>query len=248
MADDGVIDEYFAHLARSLVSYRYKDRVLSEFRDHIEQRVQELTAAGYAHEDACTAAIAALGDPESFSADFASVRAMPTAFTRRAGLIGLCGAPLLAVGFVQPSDGNQVPWLLLLPFAAFVTGFLGVIARTRGSFGRARGGLAVGLIAVGGSIGWVGGYGVIGLLCAVAVVCGFALLLHATYRVGALPRPATLTVVLAGLALVALIGSDVDEASPPVYAAGVAVFVGWCWLLYTLWAESPAYTDPPTCE
>ena len=240
MADNNVIDAYIGDVRKALGSYRYKERVLAEISDHLEQRVEALIAAGYTQTDARTAAIEALGDPRSYAADFGSVRAMPTAFTRRAGLVGLCGAPLLGLGFAQPSDGNQVPWLLLLPFASFVIGLLGVIVRTRGSFGRSRGLIALGLIVVGGSVGSAGGYGVVGLVCAVAVLLGISLLLHTTYQVGALPKPATLTVVVAGVALAALIGSDIREDSLPVYAAGVALFVGWCWLQYTLWSESPA--------
>ena len=144
----------------------------------------------------------------------------------------------MGLASIQPSDGNQVPWLLLIPFAAFVVGLLGVIVRTRGSFGRSRGVLSMALIGVGASVGLVGGYGLVGLVCAVAVLVGLSLLLHATYRVGALPQPATLTVAFARVALAALIGSDIKEDSLPVYVAGGALFVGWCWLQYTLWSES----------
>lgn len=239
MADDSVIDTYIEKVRRLLSSYRYGERAVAELADHLQQRVDDLTTAGYSREDACAAAINALGDPESYVADFSSVRAMPTTFTRRAGLAGLCGAPLLGLGFAQPSDGNQVPWLLLVPFVSLVVGLLGVIVRTRGSFGRSRGLTSLALIAVGGSVGWAGGYGIVGLVCAVAVLLGLSLLLHATYRVGALPQSATLTVVVSGVALAALIGSEIKENSLPVYAAGAALFVGWCWLQYTLWSESP---------
>lgn len=239
MADDSVINAYIERVRRALGSYRYGERAVAELADHLQQRVDALTEAGCSRQDACSAAINALGDPDLYVADFSSVRAMPTTFTRWAGLAGLCGAPLLGLGFAQPSEGNQVPWLLIIPFAAFVVGLLGVIVRTRGSFGRSRGLFSLALIVVGGSVGLAGGYGLVGFVCAAAVLLGLSLLLHATYRVGALPQPATLTVAVAGVALVALIGSDLEEESLPVYAAGAALFVGWCWLQYTLWSESP---------
>lgn len=71
-----------------------------------------------------------------------------------------------------------------------------------------------------------------------AVIAGLVLTLHATFRVGALPRPATLTIAVAGVALVAMIGSDMKEQSAPVYVAGTTLLIGWCWLQYTLWSES----------
>ena len=83
-----------------------------------------------------------------------------------------------------------------------------------------------------------------GVFFSVAVLAGLTLLLQTTFRVGALPRPATLTIAVGGVALVALIGSKIKEESAPVYIAGAALFIGWCWLQYTLWSESRSRRRP----
>lgn len=240
MANDSVIDGYLDDLYKLLGSYRYRDRVVEEVADHLETRVQALMAVGFSSDEAAAAAVDAFGNPNSFVSNFEQVRAMPTNFTRWAGLVGLCAPLTLGAAATQPQDGSQVPWLMLIPFACLVVGLVGVIARTRGSFGRARGLIAGSLILIGGTVGLVGGYGLTGVLCSIAVLLGLTLLLQTAFRVGALPRPATLMVTIAGVGLAALIGSEIKEQSAPVYAAGVALAIGWLWLQYTLWSESRA--------
>ena len=240
MADDRVISSYLEELRGLLAKKRQRDRILNEVGDHLRERVDLLVATGSDLGEACSAAVRTFGDPKSHAEAFNAIGAMPTPFTRWSGLAGLCGPFLMfALGATQPEDGNHVPWWLIPPFLMIVSGLLGVIVRTRGSFGRLRGWTASTLI-VGGvaSLAVTGGYGLGGVFVSVAVLAGLTLLLQSTFRVGALPRPATLTIALAGVALAALIGSDIKEESAPVYIAGGALFIGWCWLQYTLWSES----------
>ncbi len=240
MADDRVITSYLDELGGLLATYRHRERVLNEIGDHLRERVDLLVAAGSDVGEASNAAVRAFGDPHAYAASFKEISAMPTTFTRWSGLAGLCGPFLmLAVGITQPEDGNHVPWLLIPPFVMMVSGLVGVVVRTRGSFGRLRGWAAF-ILIVGGaaSVAVTGGYGMGGVFFSVAVLAGLTLLLQTTFRVGALPRPATLTIAVAGVALVALIGSEIKEQSAPVYIAGGALFVGWSWLQYTLWSES----------
>ncbi len=242
MADDGVITAYLNELGGLLAKYRHRERVLNEVGDHLRERVDMLVAAGSDVREASNAAVRAFGDPKSYAESFRAISSMPTPFTRWSGLAGLCGPFLwivFAVSWEALGDEGNAPWLLIAPFLMMVSGLVGIIVRTRGSFGRLRGWTAsILIIGAVASLAVTGGYGMGGVYFSVAVLAGLTLLLQSTFRVGALPRPATLTIAVAGVALVALIGSDIKEQSAPVYVAGIALFLGWCWLQYTLWSES----------
>ncbi|MEQ1873518.1 MAG: permease prefix domain 1-containing protein [Ilumatobacteraceae bacterium] len=239
MAIDRVITEYLHEVDVLLATYRHRERVVNEIADHLRERVESLVAAGNSEVEAAEVAVCAFGDPTTYVESFKVISAMPNSFTRWSGLAGLFGPfVLFAIAATQPQNGNKVPWPLLAPFFLTLTGLVGVVVRTRGSFGRLRGWSASALVVVGASVGATGGYGIVGVVCVVAVIAGLVLTLHTTFRVGALPRPATLTIAVAGVTLVAMIGSDMKEASAPVYAAGTTLLIGWCWLQYTLWSES----------
>lgn len=229
---------YLDELGGLLTTYRHRERVIKEVADHLSERVEVLIASGNSEVEATEAAIRAFGDPRTYVESFTVISAMPTTLTRWCGLAGLCGPfVLLAAGLAEGEDGNSAPLLLLVPFVLILSGLVGVVARTKGSFGRLRGWTASTLIVAGATVGATAGYGVTGVVCSVAVLAGITILLQTTFRVGALPRPATLTIAVAGVALAAMIGSDMKEQSVPVYIAGAALFSGWCWLQYTLWSE-----------
>ena len=131
--------------------------------------------------------------------------------------------------------------LLPLVLVLMVLGFAGLVARTRGAFGRVRG-TAISVLVVLGMVlspiargGVVGGTIVAGLWLA-----ALALLAEVVVREAVLPRPATIMFVVAVVACSALSPTSLDKQSLPYYLGAAAGLTGWMWLHYTLWSERPA--------
>lgn len=170
---------------------------------------------------------------------------MPSTFTRWSGLAGIVGTAGSAAAIAYydaqktPGDIDPTPVLLVIPFALLVIGLAGLIVRTRGAFGRGRGGIA-GLLIVAGLCLTPFGYGVVGAVAATLLLVGFGLLFEVIYREAILPRPATVLFAASVVAVSALSPTSLEKQSAPYYLGFGLMLVGWLWLHYTLWSERPA--------
>jgi len=244
----GSIDAYLAHVRGGLASRR-SERILAEIEDHLRERADYLMAANADRSDAERDAVAAFGDPTVIARAFNDEGgAMPTKFTHWSGMCGMLALPTMLLSLVvtpEPTPGPDArdgfPVLLPLVGLLIAVGFAGLVARTRGAFGRARG-TAISALMVTGTVllpiargGVVGGAIVAGLWLA-----ALGLVAEVIIREAVLPRPATVMLVVAVVACSILSPTSLEKQSLPYYVGGVAAFTGWMWLHYTLWSERPA--------
>lgn len=245
MAEHGVIDAYVAQLG-GLLGSRRAERIADEVRDHLWERAAQLMSSGRPPEDAERAAVEAFGEPGELARELNEQGgAMPSPFTRWAGLAGMLGVVTLAVGLAtipetRPGEIDPAPNVLLpISLALLLAGLAALIARTWGAFGRARGVAAAVLIVAGLSLVPVG-YGAAGWAAATLLIVGFGVLFDVILREAVLPRPATTLFVVSLVALSLLSPTSLDKESPPYYAGFALMVTGWLWLHYTLWSERPA--------
>ena len=252
MAGDGLtaVERYLDELRAALGQRRTADRIAAEVEGHLTDAIEHRMRGGLDRDAAITDALAAFGSAGDLAAGF-DHDAMPTRFTRWSGLAGILGAvavvliPLEAAARATPPSGRD-PLLLsgFVALALLVVGFLGVVARSRGAFGRRRGALAILLLAIPIAMASMGyGWGLIGVPMAVMALGGLALVLDTAFQVGALPRPATLLFAAAGLGLAALSPTDVEKESLPYYVGFALLMIGWVWLQYTLWSERSEHSE-----
>ena len=116
-------------------------------------------------------------------------------------------------------------------------GFVGIVARHRGSTRRIDG-IALGLIAIGFAAMWLPFWGTLAIAVA-AMLLGAILFGLRVYRVRALPRPPLACMLLGGACLIALTATKADKSSVEYATGWVLVLTGWCWLQFTLWSERP---------
>lgn len=119
--DHRLIEQYLAGLRRSLGERTDADDVVDELRDHLLATSERHRRSGASPDDADRAAVRELGDADLVAASFRSGdrggAAVPTTFTRLAGLAGLAAAGsgvLAAVAFaigdrVEDADGYWSP-------------------------------------------------------------------------------------------------------------------------------------------
>ncbi len=249
VSSPGVIDVYLTQVRGGLAKRRAA-RILVEIEDHLRERADHLMVAG--DRDAYGAereAVEAFGDPAAIARAFNNEGgAMPTKFTHWSGLCGMLALPTMLLSNVvtpQPTPGPDArdgfPVLLPLVLVLVVVGFAGLVARTRGAFGRVRG-TAISVLVVLGTVllpisrgGVVGGAIVAGLWLA-----ALALVAEVIIREAVLPRPATIMFVGAVMVCSVLAPTSLEKQSLPYYLGAVAGFGGWMWLHYTLWSERPA--------
>lgn len=254
MADYGVssprlIDIYLAQI-RSGLPKRRSERILAEIEDHLRERTGQLMLAGDRDPyEAEREAVAAFGDPSDIARSFNDEGgAMPTKFTYWSGLCGMLALPTMLLSNLvspEPTPGPDArdgfPVLLPLVLGLMIVGFAGLVARTRGSFGRVRGTAIVLLLVSGIALspisrgGLAGGAIVAGLLLA-----ALALLAEVIIREAVLPRPATIMFVAAVMVSSVLSPTSLAKQSLPYYLCAAAGLTGWMWLHYTLWSERPA--------
>ena len=251
MAEHGVIDAYVAELG-GLLGSRRAERIAAEVRDHLSECAEHLMGSGRSPEDAERAAIDAFGDPSDLAEEFNEQGgAMPSPFTRWAGLAGMLGVVMCAVGLAvipetKPNEIDPPPNLLLVAsFGLLVIGLAALIVRTWGVFGRARGIIATVLIVAGMCLVPVG-YGVIGWAAATLLILGFGLLFDVIFREAVLPRPATTLFVVSLVALSLLSPTSLEKQSLPYYLGAALMVSGWLWLHYTLWSERPTRAEATT--
>lgn len=239
------VDAYLTDLQRSLGPARQASRILEEVEGHLLDAIDRLRFLGRDDKTAAAEAVQAFGPATDVATQMKGIGAMPTTFTRWSGLLGMIGAVAMAAVPIEASsrsttvDGRDP--LLVLPIIGGVLiliGLVGLVARTRDALSGPRLALAGGLIALPlVALGFGLGWGLVGAVMAVMILGGLGVFLERVFRMGALPRPATILLVTAGLALAALAPTDLEKQSPPFYISALALGAGWIWLQYTLWSE-----------
>jgi hypothetical protein len=248
LSSPGLIDSYLAQVRGGLAKRR-SERILAEIEDHLRERADQLMTAGDRDPyEAESEAVNAFGDPAVIARSFNDEGgAMPTKFTHWSGLCGMMALPVMLLSSAvtpEPSDPtatDSVPVLLPLVLALIIVGFAGLVARTRGAFGRTRGtaisvclvlGIVLSPISRGGLLA--------GAIVAGLMLAALALLAEAIIREAVLPRPATIMFVAAVMASSVLSPTSLEKQSLPYYLCAAAGATGWMWLHYTLWSERPA--------
>ena len=267
MAGDQLIERYLADLRRRLAWRADVDDVIAEAADHLLSAVERLVADGESTERAQQAVLGRFGDPTTVATAFAATStgglAMPTRFTRLAGVAAMIAAALWAVSaamwlideFLEPS-GRAEPVVQLVAFASLlgasalmVVVVVGLHRRHGGLGALGRIGLSlIGLSAVATLLFWfVMGWGVLLalglLLVAIAVNArGLAPTLPTAAFGGAWLVAATTWSVLRYLE----VGTrdewgDFPAVSPLAIAVGVVILVpGLIGLGRWLSSETPA--------
>lgn len=250
MADTGLIETYLNEVGAGLAG-RHSARVLAEIEDHLRERTADLMRE-HDPEVAERKAIAAFGDPDLITSSFNDIGgAMPSKFTRWSGLAGMLGVILLFATFVQigvtdnPNVDGDPPPPILLPVSGLflLTGFAGLVARTRGAFGRWRGSAILVTLAAGAALlpfAW----GAAGWVDAALFLLALGLICHTVFREDVLPRPATTLMFVSIVTMSILAPTSLDKQSMPYYLGFAALLIGWIWLQYTLWSERPERPAP----
>ncbi len=248
LTSPGLIDVYLAQVRGGLAKRR-SDRILAEIEDHLRERAHHVMAAGDRDpHEAEREAVEAFGDPAVIARAFNDEGgAMPTKLTHWSGLCGMLALPTMLLSSVvtpEPTPGPDArdgfPVLLPLVLVLMILGIAGLVARTRGAFGRVRG-TAISVLVVLGIVlspiarGMVGGTIVAGLWLA-----ALALVAEVLIREAVLPRPATIMFAAAVMTSAILSPTSLEKQSLPYYLCAAAGITGWMWLHYTLWSERPA--------
>jgi hypothetical protein len=225
MARYALIDGYLDSMRSNIRWRRDLDDLVAEMEDHLYSTTEHLLARGADVVDAQRATLARFGDPTVLAAAYASNQrggiAVPTKFTKRAGLLALISAvSWIAAAVLMIAINDSEDWQItyyMFSIVVLVAGVLTVIAMV--GVGRRVGGLgALGLIGV-----VVACIGVLFSIVAWAIplwmgLQGFGLLLigGAVLRAGTVvPRTA---VVLSSVAFL---------SGPVVFIILDALEVGW---------------------
>jgi hypothetical protein len=186
-----LIDGYLDSMRSSIRWRRDLDDLVAEMEDHLYSTTEQMLARGTDVVDAQRATLARFGDPKVLAAAYASNHrggiAVPTTFTRRAGLLALiAGGFWLLAGVLENRPDREDDlnvYYLLFTIAVVVAGVLTVMAMI--GLGKRAGGLgAVGMIGAAiaslgvllslvfawGGPGWMGLQGIGYLLIAIAVL------------------------------------------------------------------------------
>ncbi|MFO7700016.1 MAG: permease prefix domain 1-containing protein [Acidimicrobiia bacterium] len=153
MARYALIDGYLDSMRSSIRWRRDLDDLVAEMEDHLYSTTEQMLARGTDVVDAQRATLARFGDPKVLAAAYASNHrggiAVPTTFTRRAGLLALiAGGFWLLAGVLENRTDRADDWevyYLLFTIAVVVAGVLTVMAMI--GLGKRAGGLGtVGMI------------------------------------------------------------------------------------------------------
>lgn len=239
MADTSLIAVYLDQIGSQLTGRR-SVRTLAEIEDHLGERVADLLAEDHDPDEAERSAIEAFGEPEVVASSLNDVGgAMPSKLTHWSGLLGMIGPVILVTMFALISEnGTETPFHLFVPAFCLLAGCAGLVARTRGAFGRWRGAAIVVLTVCALALA-PAAWGLLGWIVALMLLLAAALICDVIFREDVLPRPATLLLIGSVVALSALSPTSLQKQSVPYYALGAALVVGWIWLQYTLWSERP---------
>lgn len=154
MARYALIDGYLDSMRSTIRWRRDLDDLVAEMEDHLYSTTEHLLARGTDVVDAQRATLARFGDPKVLAAAYASNHrggiAVPTTFTKRAGLLALiAGGFWLLAGVLEIRTDSEDDWMLeywLFTIVVVVAGILTVMAMI--GLGRRVGGL--------GTLGLVG--------------------------------------------------------------------------------------------
>lgn len=225
MARYALIDGYLDSMRSNIRWRRDLEDLVAEMEDHLYSTTEQMLARGTDVVDAQRATLARFGDPKVLATAYASNHrggiAVPTKFTRRAGLLALiAGVSWIAAAFLMIAMNENDNWEIayaLFSITVLVAGVLTVIA----------------MIGLGKRVGGIGALGMVGIVVAslgvlLSVVAwavpawmglegvGFLLIGAAALRSGTtLPRAAT------------VLTSSAFLVGPIVFIALDALEVGW---------------------
>jgi hypothetical protein len=270
MAPSQLIDRYLAALQDHLDQAPDAGDILAEVEDHLRETATSYRHGGLDAEGAEARALEAFGSPRLVARAFADASgtkglAMPTTFTRRAGLAAIA-SPLVLLAAMPALfadewiTGRTTGWYfagnnaILIALALLMVAMVGMRARHGGTLGTL--GLA-GLILTGLGIAVVLAQFSWGLLLwLVPISIGVALFAVAIARARVLSRVAA-TLFGTGLLLTAALalryGLFTPEGEDPIWPygpmwpsslIGIAVFgLGLTWLGWQLRSEHPVDTN-----
>lgn len=272
MAQYALIDGYLDTM-RSEIRWRNDlDDVVSEMEDHLYSTVEHLVTRGFESDAAQQTTLDRFGEPTVLAAVYASTPtgglAVPTQFTKRAGLFALVAGGLWLLGSVVylllmiSDDGGALNWqtyyaafsaVLLSAGVLTVLSMVGVSKRSGGLGAVAIAGLAIMILGVAASIlAWAMPFWM-GIQAVGLVIFGTA-----AVRNGTAPKPATIltaTGFVIGIAsFIALNAAEVGPTDsygdqPVAWGIGGAIgmiivaigLIGWGrWLR----VEEPADINP----
>jgi hypothetical protein len=266
MAQPQLIDRYLAALQDKLGQAPDAGDILAEAEDHLRETAISYRQDGLDAEGAETRALEAFGSPQLVARAFANARrtkglAMPTTFTRRAGVAAIASPLLLLAGLLleRAEEWTTATWTsgwyfagntaTLLALALLLVAMVGIRARHGGALGSL--GL-VGLALVGlGTLVVLAQLSWALLFWLVPLSVGVALFAAAIIRAHLLSRLAA-TLYGSGLLLTAALplgqefaGQDANGTPLwPYGLVGVAIFgIGLTWLGWQLRTERPVDTD-----
>jgi HAAS domain-containing protein len=250
VAQDGLIERYLAELRTQIAHTRDHLDTLAEVEDHLSEAVARLRTEGWNEVEAEQKAVTEFGSPtlvaRAVKGEGKGV-AIPTSFTRVAGLAAMASSILVAFGalfflFIESSRARA--WTFAPSAAAalmlLVVAILGIRSRhgrVLGGFGRAAMIIAVAAFPLSLPFGWSAGVA-LAAMESVALV----LLAAAMFRAEILPRGASAT--LGGGFVVAmsvgLIGAATggDAASYALLLGSISAF-GLAWIGWAMWSEHP---------
>lgn len=263
MAEPRLIDHYLVTLQRSLGKAPDAEDILAEVEDHLRAAAASYRDGGLDAQVAEASTLRAFGSPRLVARAFADARkgglAVPTTFTRRAGLAAIACPLLLLLGILleEAERWTIATWssnwylagnsAVLLALALLVVALLGLRARHGGAVGTF--GLA-GLVLVGlGTLVVLAQFSWALLLWLAPISVGCALFATGVLRARLLSRLAA-ALLGSGLLLTAelalrqhLAGGDANVMVWPHALIGLASFgIGLAWLGWQLRVERPVDT------
>ena len=263
MAPSQLIDRYLAALQDSLGQAPDAGDILAEVEDHLRETATSYRHHGLDPEGAETRALETFGSPRLIARAFADARrtkglAMPTRFTRRAGLAAIASPLVLLLAMPALFADQWTTWTtdwyfagntaILIALALLLVAMAGIRARHGGALGPL--GLAgLGLVGL-GTLVVLAQFSWALLFWLLPVSTGVALFAVAIARARVLSRAAaalfgTGLLLTTAVALQSgLLASEDDVTIWPFGLIGIAIFgLGLTWLGWQLRVEHPVDTN-----
>lgn len=247
------IDSYITDLQRRLRRLDDADDLVAEVEDHLRAAAAHMvTSDGLDQQQAEQHAIDSYGSPAEVAAGFRRGSrqggAIPTRFTRLAGLAAMATPLMLLVGTIfnrgpakGPVHGTAV-FLQVASYATLVIAIVGLVVR-HGGLGRLQW-VIVALLVAAPVLAIAGGYpglfaGMV-LLVAALVIASVGL-----YRAAILPRPAVLLLLsapawyVAAALVVTLAGGNAgnDAGNYAALTTAAVALVALAWFGWAMWRE-----------
>jgi hypothetical protein len=254
MAEYELIGAYLVEMRHSLRRLAVVDDVIDEVADHLLEVTAQYERSGLNAFEAQSRALARFGSAplvaRTFIVEARKGSAMPTTFTRRAGLAAMLIPLTLAVGWRLNSWTNDFLHgvggvLLFVAFVEFVVATAGLRARHRGidrQWSRAAFVIACASPALAIPFGWGAPFALVGWLGAAAAVAGVGMV-----RAAILPRWGTLLLTFTApvVGVVAGIGTYLERDMGGAISYGLPpLLLGLVVTGFALWREH-AFDEPP---